>query len=282
MRNKRTQRERNKGVFRSISLFAFIMVFVMWIDPYGIFAAPSDLLPSEFADTANSSDSQLLAEGEDITYGTSEADDLAALEAKKLAEQSGLILVNRDNHIPFDFTVDLTEVDGFRVSVLIADPLTEMMEAAKQAGAPLTLTSAYRNVATQRILYNNKVAEYLDLGYNYVDSVQKAERFVQPPGASEHHTGLAVDFYTFTGSVLSQSFGNTEQYKWLSENAHLYGFIERYGKNDESLTGIAWEPWHYRFVGVEAATYIVENDLILEQYLEDLTGGADTDEQTTG
>lgn len=177
------------------------------------------------------------------------------------------LLVNRDNYLPADFTVDLKELGSIKVDYRIADALQGMIDAAALEGIVLTPCSGYRNVAEQRILYDNKCAEYAAAGYAEEASKIYANQHIQPPGASEHHTGLAVDFLTPGISALDEGFGQSPAYQWLVENAAAYGFIERYPYAKEKVTGILWEPWHFRYVGQDNAKAIVSTGLCLEEYV---------------
>ena len=121
--------------------------------------------------------------------------------------------------------------------------------------------------ATQTRLHNNKIARLRAAGYSLEAAKQEAARWVAVPGTSEHQTGLACDitdqYYEFKDSSLE----NTALYQWMSQHCQEYGFIVRYPKDKEDVTGIIYEPWHFRYVGVEAATYIMEHGLCLEEFV---------------
>lgn len=176
------------------------------------------------------------------------------------------IVVNRESYLPADFTVDLKDFGTVKVDYRIEEPLQSMIDAAKLDGITLTPCSAYRNVAEQRVLYENKCAEYAAQGYGEEAVKIYANQYLQPPGASEHHTGLAIDFLTPGISSLDESFGQSPAYQWLVENAASYGFIERYPYAKEKVTGILWEPWHFRYVGVDNAKAIISMGICLEEY----------------
>ena len=178
------------------------------------------------------------------------------------------MLVNAENPLSKEFTVQLCEVEGEPVDVRIEKALKQMMSASKKDGAELVICSAYRSVSTQERLYDNSVQTYRSQGYDETQSMQKAGFYTQPPGASEHHTGLAIDFVTDSSWELSEQFAETKQYRWLAEHAAEYGFVERYPKEKEAITQIGWEPWHYRFVGIDTAQAMKESGLCLEEYLE--------------
>jgi D-alanyl-D-alanine carboxypeptidase len=149
--------------------------------------------------------------------------------------------------------------------------LSQMVEDAASAGYPMYITSTHRSISYQDGLYQKKVNEYLMQGYNRPKAEEEAAKWVAIPGTSEHNLGLAADivsagWYAEHGD-LEQTFENTEHFKWLYENCADYGFILRYPKGKEDVTGIVYEPWHYRYVGVDIARYIMNNELTLEEFL---------------
>lgn len=142
--------------------------------------------------------------------------------------------------------------------------LNEMMKAAAEEGVKgFNLASAYRTYEYQKELWDAKVAADPTYGADPEEPIITAY-----PGTSEHHTGLAFDITAVQASSMVESFALTEQGKWLAENSYRFGFILRYPKGKEHITGIVYEPWHFRYVGVELATYLYENDLVLEEFYE--------------
>lgn len=121
--------------------------------------------------------------------------------------------------------------------------------------------SAYRSIEDQTKIYNNKVEEYKSKGKTYEEAKRLTEEIVNKPGCSDHNLGLAVDFNYVDGL-----FENTKAYKWLMENAENYGFILRYPK--ENITKVNYEPWHWRFVGIQHAKKMNELEICLEEYVE--------------
>lgn len=184
-----------------------------------------------------------------------------------------LILVNRSNFLPegYDGTITLENVvDPYRVDARIADPLKRMFADARNDGVTLTITSAYRSVEKQTELFTNKVEELIHSGRDTAAAQTTAATIVARPGTSEHHTGLAIDIITPSYTSLDEGFENTPAFKWLDKNAHQYGFVLRYPKNKQGVTGIIYEPWHYRFVGEGHAARMKSGNLCLEEYLESL------------
>ena len=190
------------------------------------------------------------------------------------------MLVNRSNTLPADFMPqDLTPIKGFVRSngnILLradaAQALREMLAALKAAGIKdIYANSGYRSYGRQQELYAAKVASYRKAGYSEAEA--QAARWVAPPGASEHQSGLAVDFSTSsTGYDLVEAFANTAAGRWLAAHCGEYGFILRYAAEKEPLTGVAAEPWHFRYVGADHAFYIRQHDLCLEEYHALLSG----------
>ena len=208
---------------------------------------------------------------------TSTIDPKNSAQAKELAAKEAierdcweLKLVNRRNILEKDFTVDLIAFENTRVDCRIAEPLQKMIDAAKEAGITLSVCSGFRTVSEQDILYSNKCLVYIAEGCGAESSKTLASQYIQIGGASEHHTGLAVDFLTENVTELTESFAETPAYTWLKENAVEYGFIERYPKDKSQITGILWEPWHFRYVGEKNAKAITSKNFCLEEYLLDM------------
>jgi D-alanyl-D-alanine carboxypeptidase len=126
----------------------------------------------------------------------------------------------------------------------------------------LTPLSGHRRISTQKTNFENKIKYYMGQGYDRTTATQKAAEIILPPGTSEHNAGLAMDIIS-----LDVSFENTEAFRWLQNHAQDYGFILRYPKDKEKITGITYEPWHWRYVGVGYAREINQSGLCLEEYL---------------
>ncbi len=142
--------------------------------------------------------------------------------------------------------------------------LKAMMDAARADGVDIGIISAWRDYGTQVTLYEAQIKKWKDKGYSEADAIKEASSRVAVPGTSEHHTGLAVDFNT-----TQTSFENTKAFKWLKENAQDYGFIMRYEKEKMDITGgIIYEPWHWRFVGINIAKEMKELGYCYEEYCQ--------------
>ena len=178
-----------------------------------------------------------------------------------------LILVNRDYILPDGYKPELANaVDGGFDDVYlderVAPYYNEMYKAAYEDGIHLVPISGYRSVERQSNNFERKINYYIDQGYDKVEATQKAATIILPPGTSEHNAGLAMDICS-----LEQNFEDTEEFEWLCENAADYGFILRYPEDKQDVTKIIYEPWHWRYVGVEAAKEMKASGECLEEYL---------------
>lgn len=184
-----------------------------------------------------------------------------------------LILVNRDNYIPDDYAMELTELsNGQKVDSRIYPELQEMFDTARAEGYGLFVAEGYRPREKQQRLLDEKIEAYKSEGYSESESRRLAEQWVAVPGTSEHELGIAVDINADTSKSSSD-----EVYNWLAENAHKYGFIKRYPSDKTDITGIINEPWHYRYVGKEAAQKIYSQGICLEEYIEQITSMPEAD-----
>ena len=145
-----------------------------------------------------------------------------------------------------------------------------MQKAAADDGVTVWMQSGYRSVKYQTSLYERKTKYYLDKGYDNATAKEKAAAVVNPPGYSEHNCGLAADLNSPEHTGLDEGFEKTAAFRWLCEHAGDYGFILRYPKDAEDKTEIIYEPWHWRYVGVETAAKINASGLCFEEYIETL------------
>ena len=181
-----------------------------------------------------------------------------------------LILVNKQHPISADFPVELGLAGKMEVDKRIVDDWFAMKTAAAEDGVTIIMASPYRAYDRQVYLFDRKVKTYMSQGMNYLESYKYASQIVNIPGCSEHQTGLALDIVSNDYSKLNEGFAKTDAGKWLAENCQDYGFILRYPKGKEYVTSIDYEPWHFRYVGVEAATIIMEEGITLEEFIERL------------
>ena len=178
-----------------------------------------------------------------------------------------LVLVNSEVPLPDDFQMTPTLFDTITVNSKMYPELTALINAAYNDEINLWIASGYRSVEEQENVLNRAVQRRMADGMTYEKAYEDARLTIQEPGYSEHHTGLAVDF-----NDVADDFRETKAYTWLQEHAEEYGFIERYPKDKESVTGIDYEPWHYRYVGKEHAQRMNELHMCLEEYVAFLEG----------
>ena len=179
-----------------------------------------------------------------------------------------LILANPWNKIPEDLTVNLADIGGGQmVDARIVNDLNKMMSDLRVAGLSAFVCSSYRTNQKQTNLYNNEVRDYKNQGYSEEDAAVMAAKWVAIPGTSEHQTGLAVDIMSSHYLVLDRGQEDTAEQQWLMANSYKYGFILRYPNSKSEITGINYEPWHYRYVGKDVAKEIYEKGICFEEYL---------------
>lgn len=175
------------------------------------------------------------------------------------------VIINKQHDLPSDFVpknlvkpnVTLGK-DSITLEKAAADAMETMFKAAKEEGISLMIGSGYRSYNYQKQLFNNYVNR---------DGEEAANKYSARPGQSEHQTGLAADLSDTGGKCyLKACFGESEAGKWLNENAYEYGFILRYPKGKEEITGYIYEPWHFRYIGTEEAKKVQESGLVLEEY----------------
>lgn len=172
-----------------------------------------------------------------------------------------LTLVNKWNPLPENYDLELVEIEGGElVDKRIYDPLMEMLDDAKAEDLAPIVVSGYRTQEKQQSIMDKKIDSYRQQGYSKNEAKELAQQWVAVAGNSEHQLGLAVDINGTTYDI----------YLWLQENSYKYGFIFRYPGYKTEITGVAEEVWHYRYVGVEAATEIYEQGVCLEEYLQNL------------
>ena len=187
-----------------------------------------------------------------------------------------LLLVNKSSPFPIEAEravigelqpVFHTRRDGRETQYMQKDAATAvdaLLCAADDAGFNITVTSAYRSREYQAKIFGVRREMYVSKGYDAETAATMTEKYIAPPGFSEHHTGLAVDMHSIGSAEVT--FAETEEFRWLCENAPKYGFILRYPRGKEDITGYSFEPWHFRYVGA-CATEITEKGLTLEEYL---------------
>lgn len=191
-------------------------------------------------------------------------------ETKAKAENNNyLTLVNKWNPMDPEYKPKLAEVaEGHLLDSSIVGNLQDMIRDAKKAGHIIYIISAYRDITRQTYLYEEEVKEWLAKGYSQRGAEREAAKVVAYPGTSEHHLGLAVDLVSEEHVELDEGAEQTKGYQWLVQHCHEYGFILRYPNGATDITGIIYEPWHFRYVGEEAAEEIMRQGITLEEHLE--------------
>lgn len=176
-----------------------------------------------------------------------------------------ITLINHENILPEDYEIELKNIDSTRqFDARAIDELFTMMNDMKKDGITnIWVQSSYRSVARQKEIFDKKVNTYLSQGKTKEEAENLTLQTINKPGTSEHNLGLAVDF-----NYVDYKFDELEGFKWLNQNAAKYGFILRYRKDKEEITKVNYEPWHWRYVGIEHAKKINELDFCLEEYID--------------
>ena len=236
-------------------------------------------IPSASAASAISMPAQSIADSTvssaENTAAPANALGLTADEARAMLADPLMVLVNHTSKMPDDYTFDTKECGSATavnktLQTVARDAFLEMQKAAAADGVTVWMQSGYRSVKYQTSLYERKTKYYLDKGYDNATAKEKAAAVVNPPGYSEHNCGLAADLNSPEHTGLDEGFEKTAAFRWLCEHAGDYGFILRYPKDAEDKTEIIYEPWHWRYVGVENAAKINASGLCFEEYIETL------------
>ena len=236
-------------------------------------------IPSASAASAISMPAQSIADSTvssaENTAAPANALGLTADEARAMLADPLMVLVNHTSKMPDDYTFDTKECGSATavnktLQAVACDAFLEMQKAAAADGVTVWMQSGYRSVKYQTSLYERKTKYYLDKGYDNATAKEKAAAVVNPPGYSEHNCGLAADLNSPEHTGLDEGFEKTAAFRWLCEHAGDYGFILRYPKDAEDKTEIIYEPWHWRYVGVENAAKINASGLCFEEYIETL------------
>ncbi|MEE0980319.1 MAG: M15 family metallopeptidase [Acutalibacteraceae bacterium] len=177
------------------------------------------------------------------------------------------LIVNGKYSLPANYKPQLAEAvkgSGVYLDYRVAPYYQQMYDAALKDGITLTPISGYRSYDRQKNNFENRIKEHMNSGMDKVEATKKAATVIMVPGSSEHNAGLAMDICS-----LAESFENYKEFQWLDEHAHEYGFILRYPKDERSkeITGVVYEPWHYRYVGVDTAKEIKSKGITLEEYV---------------
>ncbi len=178
------------------------------------------------------------------------------------------VLVNSTHALPDGYVPELVAVEGsgYKMDARAVEDMNAMLRAARAEGLSPMICSSYRSWERQTELFEQQVAKQQATGLSYEEAYEKAKTVVAYPGTSEHQTGLTADIVATSYQLLDDAQADTPEQQWLMANSWKYGFILRYPQDKSDLTGIIYEPWHYRYVGYEVAKYITEEGLCLEEY----------------
>lgn len=270
------RRRRNRAIRRVAGLTVMLCVAAGGVS---FLLTRHAVVPSASAASAISMPAQSIA---DPTVSSAEnaaapanALGLTADEARAMLADPLMVLVNHTSKMPDDYTFDTKECGSATavnktLQTAACDAFLEMQKAAAADGVTVWMQSGYRSVKYQTSLYERKTKYYLDKGYDNATAKEKAAAVVNPPGYSEHNCGLAADLNSPEHTGLDEGFEKTAAFRWLCKHAGDYGFILRYPKDAEDKTEIIYEPWHWRYVGVENAAKINASGLCFEDYIETL------------
>ncbi|MBQ9949765.1 MAG: M15 family metallopeptidase [Clostridia bacterium] len=266
-------KRRKKRLRRNGLLLACVILFALVLVAFGIaFQSANTSFTHENhknSDTAFSHDTRV-----------SSHEALPQTLAQKLNlnehDMKNLVLINFENEVPNEpdtlcyisqlISRDICEYDESMLAVREAgEALSRMLnDGCTQGHGKFILNSAFRSYEAQKRIWDERLAHDSDYGKNPYESPVRA----MPPGKSEHETGLAFDILTVEHPFANNWFGTFDDGTWLAQNCHLYGFILRYPEDKTHITGVQYEPWHFRYVGVKAATYMSENNLCLEEFIK--------------
>lgn len=251
-----------------LAVLAVILRFRLTVEPMPSQSVPAETVTPSPTPAPTDTPSPPETNSSSKFSENTEKEDLYADKPKVDITSWELRLVNADNLLTKDFIPDVSGVeDGQYFDTRAVEALKSFVAGAREAGLSVYVTSSYRSYATQEHLFNNKVNQYTYSEGSYDAAVEKARTIVAYPGSSEHQTGLAADIVDQYYEYMNESLADTALSKWMKENCARYGFILRFPEDKQDITGIMFEPWHFRYVGVEAATYIMEKGLCLEEFV---------------
>ncbi len=181
-----------------------------------------------------------------------------------------LILVNSLHPMKEGYVPELTEIEpGYSVDTRIANATRKMLADAEKEGLHVEICSAYRSIERQEQVFGDSMKQRVKDGMSYWEAYEETVLNVALPGTSEHALGLALDLISNQYTELDEKQQETAEAKWLAENCYKYGFILRYPPEKTNITGIIYEPWHYRYVGEEHAAEIKKLGVTLEEYIQE-------------
>ena len=259
-KNERNKKGRIKTIIFVLAIILFIIALFIFVI---ILNQKNREIQEKAIETISVSNSEEINENENVTI----IEKTPEISSK--TTDWDLILVNKENRIPDNYNYELDYIEsGNRVDSRIKSAVTQMLADARKEGLQPYICSSYRTHNTQQKLFNKKVNKYKKLGYTQEDAEYEASYWVAIPGTSEHEIGLALDIVSKNFQVLDKRQEDTDVQKWLMEHCIEYGFILRYPTEKKEITKINYEPWHYRYVGIENAKFMKEKNFCLEEYIQ--------------
>lgn len=274
LKRRQSRKRRQKRLRRKLCLLTLwvcaLLTFLVAVGIWGI----GKIRTSRAAEQAGMAGDEGEAQGNAVPE-SAESDAVGAgIGAKQEPlpfdpEDPLLILVNKEYGLPEDYNVELRTLNSWPVSVaeVLYEDLQDMLTDGKAEGLHFVVCSAYRSPKRQQELLDEDIRACMASGMSYADAYDEVTRQTMPPGHSEHSTGLALDIVARDYQLLDEGQERTAECQWLQKNAWKYGFILRYPEEKEEITGIDYESWHFRYVGKEAAKYMYDNGLTLEELL---------------
>ena len=260
---QRRRRFRKNGVRLPAVIIGTVLILILCgrvILTVGIGGITGQAAESQAVETAASPDT---------SSGQQDSRAARSHQLKNAQEQEwNLLLVNPWNPIPENYEPELTYLrNGQAVDSRCYPELQQMMDDCRAAGLDPLICASYRTMEKQEALFEDKEARLIREGCPENEVEAEAAKVVAYPGTSEHQLGLALDIVDVSYQQLDTEQENTPVQQWLMKNSWKYGFVLRYPTDKSDITGIIYEPWHYRYVGKEAAAEMYENKLCLEEYL---------------
>jgi len=266
MRKLEGRRKRELTLLLKVFIVALLLgvipsIVITHMVSHGYHRSRIDELESSFADLQNMN--RILRQSIEVV------DRFTGGEVEESTEHDWkLRLVNGHFQLPLDFQVDLAVVeDGMLVDARIVEATQEMLASMRAEGLRPQIVSAFRSPNRQRELLNQSVQALIDEGYAPFDAFERINLSLAVPGSSEHALGLALDITSTRYGILDGWQTLLDEWIWLRENSWRYGFIIRYPEGKSDITGVKYEPWHVRYVGLEAAKEITSAGITLEEYL---------------
>lgn len=264
--NTKTRKRSGKGRRRRLpfrlSAFMTGIVLILILCVKGIISGGSGGITGEAA----GSQTVAASAATDATPGEKASQTHQVKNAQN--QEWNLFLVNPWNPIPDNYEPELTYLkNGQAVDSRCYPELQQMMDDCRAAGLEPLICASYRTMEKQEALFEDKEARLIQEGCPENEVEAEAAKVVAYPGTSEHQLGLALDIVDVSYQQLDTEQENTPVQQWLLKNSWKYGFVLRYPTDKSNITGIIYEPWHYRYVGKEAAAEMYENKLCLEEYL---------------